>query len=332
MKSTPPTLSIIVPIYNVAPYLKQCVDSILEQSYADFELILVNDGSTDNSGDIVEHYAMTDVRVRAIHKPNGGYGSALNAGLSSSRGSYIGIVESDDYIDSRMYTRLMSVAATKGCDIARCGFVSFNESNETIDNRTLGDDLNSFNVVTFPEFLCTPPAIWSAVYRRRLISSNGIRAIDIFRLSFQDVDFFVRTSIAAESIVCIPECLYFYRINSQNSSSSNLEKVDDIFLCYELTDQFIEKAENLDEGILRNYRKRRICDLQWHFRRVSGRNKIKFAKKASESLRKILALDLIGLLNASQTIFLILMICAPTLFASYRILYARWTAKQLSNA
>ncbi len=98
MKS--PTISVIVPVYNAESTLQRCVDSILAQTFEDFELILINDGSKDQSGDICDEYAAKDSRVKVIHKPNGGVSSARNAGLRIAHGEYIAFIDSDDYIDN----------------------------------------------------------------------------------------------------------------------------------------------------------------------------------------------------------------------------------------
>ena len=98
MKS--PTISVIVPVYNAEKTLRRCVDSILAQTFEDFELILINDGSKDQSGDICDEYAAKDSRVKTIHKTNGGVSSARNAGLRIAQGEYIAFIDSDDYIDN----------------------------------------------------------------------------------------------------------------------------------------------------------------------------------------------------------------------------------------
>ena len=95
-------ISVIVPVYNVERYIRQCVESILEQTYADLEIILVDDGSTDGSGSICDEYKLKDNRVVVIHKCNGGLSEARNAGLDIARGEYIGFVDSDDYIEPDM--------------------------------------------------------------------------------------------------------------------------------------------------------------------------------------------------------------------------------------
>ena len=103
-------ISIIVPVYNVEKYLPTCVDSILCQTFTNFELILVDDGSTDRSGIICDEYEKKDTRVKVIHKENGGLSSARNAGLYIAKGKYIGFVDSDDFIDKEMYIVLYDEA------------------------------------------------------------------------------------------------------------------------------------------------------------------------------------------------------------------------------
>lgn len=109
-RQEPVLLSIIVPIYNVVEWLPRCVNSIRRQTYRNIEIILVDDGSTDNSGAMAEKFAMEDRRVRVFHKENGGVSTARNLGIEKARGEYIGFVDSDDYIEPQMYERLLAVA------------------------------------------------------------------------------------------------------------------------------------------------------------------------------------------------------------------------------
>ncbi|MDV4769588.1 glycosyltransferase, partial [Enterococcus faecium] len=114
-------ISIIVPVYKVEPYLRKCVDSILAQTFTDFEVILVDDGSPDNSGKICDEYASKDSRVRVIHKKNGGLSSARNAGIDVARGKYLGFVDSDDYIEKDMYELLYDNIVKEQADLSICG-------------------------------------------------------------------------------------------------------------------------------------------------------------------------------------------------------------------
>ena len=118
-----PTLSIIVPVYNVECFLKRCIESILNQDFDDFELILVNDGSPDNSGKICEQYSKSDKRIKYIYKKNGGLGSARNYGLSIAKGEYIGFVDSDDWITNDMYSFLINQAVKYNSDIVSASYM-----------------------------------------------------------------------------------------------------------------------------------------------------------------------------------------------------------------
>jgi glycosyltransferase involved in cell wall biosynthesis len=114
-------ISVIVPVYNVESDLKKCVDSIIYQTYSDLEIILVDDGSTDSSGAICDQYAEMDSRIRVLHKFNGGLSDARNFGIGASTGSYIGFVDSDDYIDTNMFEVMYSAAVSKSVDMVICG-------------------------------------------------------------------------------------------------------------------------------------------------------------------------------------------------------------------
>ncbi len=120
-----PKISIIVPVYNCEKYISNCINSILEQSFKDFELILVDDGSSDRSFEICESFAKKDNRVRAIHQPNSGVSRARNRGLDEAQGEYIGFVDGDDCIDKEMYEQLYKNLADNNADISICGIVNY---------------------------------------------------------------------------------------------------------------------------------------------------------------------------------------------------------------
>jgi glycosyltransferase involved in cell wall biosynthesis len=134
-----PEISIIVPVYNVELYINKCLDSILNQTLTNIEIIVVNDGSTDNSGSICNEYAEKDNRVRIIHKTNGGLSSARNAGIKIARGEFLGFVDSDDYIDDNFYKRLYELCKETNSDISICKFareingILINEPEEEVN-------------------------------------------------------------------------------------------------------------------------------------------------------------------------------------------------------
>ena len=125
-----PKVSIIVPIYNVEKYLRQCLDSIVNQTLKDIEIILVDDGSTDSCPSICDEYASKDKRIIVIHKENAGLGAAYNTGLDIAKGDYIGFVESDDFIELNMYEELYERAVQTGVDLVKCNFYDYDSQNK----------------------------------------------------------------------------------------------------------------------------------------------------------------------------------------------------------
>jgi len=117
-----PVISILVPIYNAENYLKRCLDSILAQSFKDFEVILVNDGSSDNSGVIAEEYARKDGRIKVVHQQNSGPSMARNKGIALSIGDYIGFVDADDWLEPDMYQKMYAAVLDDNSDIVICGY------------------------------------------------------------------------------------------------------------------------------------------------------------------------------------------------------------------
>ena len=115
-------ISVLIPVYNVEDYLERCLDSVIGQIFSDLEILCVDDGSTDRSGEILDRYAEQDKRLRVIHKENSGYGSSMNLALSLSSGTYIGIVESDDYIEPDMYEKMYEAITYNRLDFVKTDY------------------------------------------------------------------------------------------------------------------------------------------------------------------------------------------------------------------
>lgn len=147
-----PELSIIVPVYKVEPYLRRCIDSILNQTFRDFELILIDDGSPDNCGAICDEYAEKDGRITVIHQKNQGVSAARNAGLDIARGTYLGFVDSDDWIEPEMYETMITTAKEKNVDVVVCGIKHFDSKGNF-----LFDELHS-------ELLLEGSSLYGCIY------------------------------------------------------------------------------------------------------------------------------------------------------------------------
>lgn len=165
-----PLISVIVPIYNVESYLKKCVDSILNQTYTNLEIIMVDDGSPDGCPAICDEYAVKDGRIRVIHKENGGVSSARNAGMAAAAGDYIGFTDSDDWIEPDMFERLVGNALKYKTDISVCGtFVGPEQQAEICSKDSTGQMTGRQAQMYLLSSHPLMPSLCNKIYRRELL-------------------------------------------------------------------------------------------------------------------------------------------------------------------
>ncbi|MDY3918010.1 MAG: glycosyltransferase [Candidatus Limivivens sp.] len=243
-----PKVSIIVPTYNVAQYLDQCMTSLINQTLKDIEMICINDGSTDNSLEILKRYAASDSRIKIIDKENGGYGIGMNIGLDHCTGEYVGIVEPDDYVKLNMYEDLYNLAKQHDVDIIKADFYRFvhdkNEKQVDIYNALYGDQ-GIYNRVIDPAeepivFKCIMNT-WSGIYKRSFLLEHGIRHHETPGASFQDNGFWFKTFCYAKRIYFVNKPYYMNRRDNPNSSVHNPAKV------YCMNDEYAYIHDFLDE-------------------------------------------------------------------------------------
>lgn len=218
-----PKISVIVPIYGVEKYLREAVDSILNQTLKDLEIILIDDGGKDLCPQIIDEYAAKDSRVVAIHKPNGGYGQTCNVGLERATGEYIAIMEPDDYIDENMYQDLYNIAKENNSDIVKSKFY---ENIQAPDKKLLRAAL--WDDEFFPKETCTineaflfmyyHPSIWSCIYRRDFLNENNIRFVEAPGAGWTDNPFQVQTMCLAKRINYTPKAYYYWRVLTSNQA------------------------------------------------------------------------------------------------------------------
>ncbi len=207
-----PLISVVVPVYQVEQYLRQCLDSILAQTLTDIEAILVDDGSPDNCPAIIDEYAASDSRVVAIHQKNGGYGKALNRGFAAATGEYTGIIESDDWIKPEMYETLYDKAVRYDADVAKCWFYNYDSHASETKLKPFGGEKyfsairnaphGAFSILDYPVLLTIHPSIWAALYRTSFI--QGVKAIETPFASYQDFPFMLESLCRAKRIVVVP--------------------------------------------------------------------------------------------------------------------------------
>ena len=217
-------VSIIVPVYNVGKYLSECMDSLINQSLKDIEIICVNDGSTDNSLEILEEYAKKDSRVKVLSIENSGVSIARNYGIQYARGKYIGFVDSDDYVDELMYEKLYISCEQNNLDLAICKISLFDDETREINNEMDYYNLNVFTGFdkkifnsddTKPFTFNINIYAYNKLYKRTLLTDNSIEFPP--NIIFEDEVFFIKTYMYAKRISIINEFLYYYRINREGS-------------------------------------------------------------------------------------------------------------------
>lgn len=232
-------ISIIVPVYNVEAYLSRCVNSILTQTYDDFELILVDDGSTDNSGKICDNFVSSDPRIRVIHKENGGVSSARNAGLDICVGKYVSFVDSDDFIAPIMLENLHSLAEKEKADIVDCGFTRVFDSTQPQDI-TSTDEYTITDGRTAIRNLPGAASSWAKLYRRELFRNLRFEEGRIY----EDTLLLPFLYYEAEKVVTTPASYYCYfqRPGSIMQSNYSIKNLDILYVYEMRLDFFAEKG------------------------------------------------------------------------------------------
>ncbi|HEF8054249.1 TPA: glycosyltransferase, partial [Campylobacter jejuni] len=222
-----------VPIYNVEKYLKQCLDSIVNQTLKEIEIILINDGSTDNCGTICDEYATKDNRIILIHKENAGLGAAYNTGLEIAKGEYIGFVESDDWIELNMYEELYNKAKKLSSDLIKCKFFDYNSTRKPKDLpyrqkridfelENCSPDDKTFSILEYPKLLIYHSSIWATLYHKNLI--KHLKFKESQGAAYQDFSFMFEALSIAKNISTLRKALYHYRQEPANISS--MKKTD----------------------------------------------------------------------------------------------------------
>ena len=217
--------SVIVPVYNVEQYLDKCLASILGQTYKDFECIVVDDGSTDNSSAIIDKYVKQDQRFKVLHQKNMEPSAARNAGLAIAQGDYIAFVDSDDYISNEYLEKFALKIANTDADIVICGVIEvLTNSQKTVCFQAPSTEVIKQNILAD----IWPSYPWNKCYKKYLFENIRFPVGKIF----EDVLTIPELCLSGEKIVCIPDKLYYYNRQNVNSITAkiNVKKLYDLFL------------------------------------------------------------------------------------------------------
>ena len=242
-------VSVIIPVYNVKLYLKRCLDSIINQTLRDIEIIIVDDGSTDGSSEYADEYALNDNRIKVIHKENGGLMSAWTYGVRASKGDYIGFVDSDDYVSLEMYEKMYCAARHYDSDIVICNY-SINHSiegklkTELAEGCYTGELLKTQikeHVFSLPNTYSIPLPRWNKLFRRQIVFDN-LKYTDCLSRTFEDRYFVPAAIFSANTVYCLDDVLYYWIMREgSNHGKYKSTLLADIKQYYKIQRQIVEE-------------------------------------------------------------------------------------------
>ena len=286
-------VSVILPIYNVSQYLRECLDSVVRQTLKELEIICVDDGSTDDSLEIIQEYAAKDERIVVITGPNGGYGKAMNKGLDRATGEYVGIVEPDDYVNLTMFEDLYQIAKENQLDIVKADFYCFARNGHgDMDMRYVNLDgmKERYGELLYPD---QDPSLikftmntWSGIYRRAMLEEYHIRHHETPGASFQDNGFFFKTTVRAKRAMIINRPYYRNRRDNPNSSVNNREKVYCINIEYDYIRDFLMEDREIWERFKYMYTWKKFHNYLFTINRIGEEFRPEYVQRMSAEFKR----------------------------------------------
>lgn len=276
-------ISILIPCYNVENFIRECLNSVLSQSYQNLEVLCLDDGSKDKTSEILDEYATLDDRVRVFHKKNSGYGDTMNLGLNLATGEYIGIVEGDDTVESRMFEILLKNAIKYELDVSRCTF-TYVYPDKTIQEHCLNVPKNKLlrPIDAYGVFL-QPPSIWCAIYKKDFLKKNNIQFLKTPGASFQDTSFIWKVYFKAERFYLAEFSGVNYRQHGGNSVTNTSKE----FCICEEWEEIINYFNKDPQRFLKCYIPVFRCFMntyRWNYNRIS--RKSEFVRRWSLDVKR----------------------------------------------
>lgn len=279
-------LSIIMPVHNAGEYLHRSIQSIQAQTMTDWELIFIDDGSTDDSVLIAKKYAADDSRIKVYAFPERGYGKTMNAALDLCEGDYIADLDPDDWIEPDMYEKMIDLIGYD-CDFVQCGYIF--ELPDNVRVPSMQNNTEAFCPRELPieqrcNFFGLQPALWSRVYRRTFLENNRIRFHETPGAAFQDTAWIFKCNCLAQRVKIIDRCFYHY--NRCNTNSSTL-KQDSPFACsveFRYMHEFLNTRPELAIKTRASLIRLQFGSYMWNYFRIKESDRKDFAKLMQQDL------------------------------------------------
>ncbi len=270
------SVSVVMPIYNASKYLKESLGGVLQQTLKNIEIICVNDGSTDNSLDIIQFYARDDKRIKVINNTNHGYGYAMNCGISVAKGEYIGILEPDDFMDTNMFEVLYSIAKEKDLDAVKSNYYEYSEKENQSNFFEVLSGLEYGKVTSAnenPWIIVRRPCIWSAIYKRSFLEENHILFNETPGASYQDTAFAFKVWTTAKRVSFVKEPFLHYRIDNDNSSVKSSGKIFSICDEYQSMTAYLNEDQEKKNQFMKILQVLKLDAYLWNLDRISDEYK-----------------------------------------------------------
>ena len=295
-ESKAPLVSVLVPICNVEKYLEECLESAMRQTLEDIEVICINDGSTDGSLGIIKSFMARDARFRLIDKPNSGYGDSMNKGIEAARGTYVAILESDDFLEPEALEYMARRCEDEGLDYLKCNFWLYwsNPGSERLNRHSVYFAAVSPQMALMgphcprdvPEIFWAKASIWSALYRRSFLDENNIRFLPTPGASFQDTSFSFKVFACARRAAYSCRAFLHYRQDNEKSSVNNPGKVYCVCDEHDEISRFLsEERPDLKAGLDPIRAKMKFYNYRWNYFRLAQNLRTEFLARFSEEMR-----------------------------------------------
>lgn len=279
MEEFAPLISVIVPVYNAEKYLNRCIDSVLNQTFQDFELILINDGSTDRSGEICERYKNLDKRIKVVCQENAGQAQARNNAIKIARGEWISFLDSDDAINPNLLAFLYDAAVACRADLSACDFLESDFCEEVFfGDHEYTAQVKDNSEETFCEFFDSGKyywTVWGKLIKKSIVQS------DLFTPGkyYEDNALIIRWLYSSPKIATVPLKLYFYQINPEGTTKSKVsEKYFDFLWAMEQQVAFFAGVRY--ELMLKKALKLYFCSYEDRFRAASALKRFRLKRTA----------------------------------------------------